>query len=84
MKNKAFSFFFLITLLTAGCAPTADLSSAPSFSEDPVYDAYYRAENQELTYYDVSRSGGMDSLPTVGEVNLLVVPSSLRVMKKCF
>ncbi|HQC32468.1 MAG TPA: hypothetical protein PLN15_01515 [Bacilli bacterium] len=74
MKNKAFSFFFLITLLTAGCAPTADSSSAPSFSEDPVYDAYYRAENQELTYYDVSRSGGMDSLPTVGEVNLLVVP----------
>jgi len=72
MKKHLFPFITLALLLVASCAPintsSSDTTSVPS------YDAFYQVPNQELTYYDVSRAGGMDSIPSVGTTNLLVIP----------
>ena len=72
MKNKL-AILFLLPITLAGCGSLSSSSSSSS-SEVPVFEAYYQAPNQRLTYYDVSRAGEMDSLPAVGNVKLLVIP----------
>lgn len=82
MKMKALFIIPLLAILVSGCQggpsfseTSSDTTSEVSSSkEEGIHDSFYRAENPELTYYDVSRSGEMDSLPAVGDVNLLVIP----------
>ena len=74
MKAKIIFLLSFVSIIISSCGSTLDSSPSSYSGDDSPHNAYYRAPDQDLTYYDVSRSGGMDSLPTVGEVNLLVVP----------
>lgn len=87
--NKIITPIMLSVLILTGCGRSGDSSSSSdssfestsetssevaSSSAEEIRDSYYRSNNPELTYYDVSRSGEVDSLPSVGNVNLLVIP----------
>ena len=74
MKAKIIFLLSFVSIIISSCGSTLDSSPSSYSGDDSPHNAYYRAPDQDLTYYDVSRSGGMDSLPTVGQVNLLVVP----------
>lgn len=75
-----------MAMLLAGCVPVGDSSgvadSISDFSSDATSsssdeerkDSFYRAPDQGIIYYDVSRAGEMDSVPAIGDVNLLVIP----------
>ena len=72
MKKSAFSLIIVSLFLVTACRPTD--SSSSETSSIPVFDDFYQAPNPELTYYDISRAGEMDSIPSLGTTNLLVIP----------
>lgn len=86
MKRKTFFIIPILAMLLAGCGPVGDSSSVTdstsifpsdetsSSSDEEEHDSFYRAPDQEITYHDVSRAGEMDSIPAIGDVDLLVIP----------
>ena len=86
MKRRILFILPVMAMLLAGCVPVGDSSgvadSISDFSSDATSsssdeerkDSFYRAPDQGIIYYDVSRAGEMDSVPAIGDVNLLVIP----------
>jgi len=74
MKKQSLLLLVLSLLFSVSCAAEGDSSSTSEGSEGPRYDAFYRSEDVDLTYYDVSRSGEMDSMIAVGVERMLVIP----------
>lgn len=59
----------LLPLLLLVSRSSANGSS--STSNIPLFDNYYQADNQELTYFNISQSIEMNSVPSVGQSKLL-------------
>lgn len=69
--RKSLSILYLLPLLLlSSCSPTINSSTSGVSS----FDNYYRAENSEITYYDISQNIGMNAVPSLGQSKLLVIP----------
>lgn len=85
---KKILFLSLSTLLLSGCFFVPSLNSTPSNSStiikntneygEPLLDGYYKATIQTLKLNDIRKTYVFKDIPSIGNVNVLVVPVKFK------